>query len=325
MNITILGGGSWGSALAIHLAKKKHIVKMWEFFQEQAEEMQQKRVCRLLPGEKLPETIFVSHLMQEVIPGSEAVLIVVPSDKVERTVLQAVPLLEKQPVIICSKGFAPGLRLLSEVVGEKVSGKVYCLYGPSHAEEVCKGKFSGIVLAGEEGAERERLQQELEGLQLKVEVTSDIIGVQVSAALKNILAVFVGVLDGVEMGDNAKAYIMTKGLEEIKRVGLCWGAQEATFLGLAGMGDVIVTCSSKHSRNRYVGEQVGKGRKLHEVLAEMKMVAEGVTAAKEVILLKEKFLLHLPIMEGLYAILFQEQNPLLALEEVGRLNVKASR
>ena len=305
VNIAILGGGSWGSALAITLAKNNHQVNVWEFFQEQAEEMQQKRVCRLLPDARLPDNIFISHKIEEVFPKSELVLLVVPSDKVEATVVKAKHLFSTQPVVICSKGFGGSLQLLSEIVQKEVVGNVYCLYGPTHAEEVCKGLFSGIVLAGKEGKERQQIQKAFHSEIFNVEVNDDIIGVQLCAALKNILAVFVGVLDGKNLGDNAKAYVITKGLEEIKTIGLKLGAKEETFYGLAGIGDVIVTATSKHSRNRHVGEQVGKGRKLDDVLAEMKMVAEGVTAMKKAIGFKEKLGLHLPLIEGLYQILFE--------------------
>ena len=153
MNIAILGGGSWGTALAVHLAKKKFKIKVWEFFEEQAKEMQEKRHCKLLPGAKLAENIFVSADMQEVLKDSELVLLVVPSDKVEATVANANVYIQDKPIVICSKGFASELRLLSDVVAEQVSGSVYCLYGPTHAEEVCKGIFSGIVLAGEDTEE----------------------------------------------------------------------------------------------------------------------------------------------------------------------------
>ncbi len=314
MNISILGGGSWGTALAVQLAKNKHQVKVWEFFEEQARKMQVERVCPLLPEVRLPENIFVSSKMEEVVSGSKLVLMVVPSDKVEVTINQAAKFLENQAIIICSKGFASNLRLLSEAVKEKVKGEVYCLYGPTHAEEVGLGKLTGIVLAGGKG--KAKLKKVLESENFKVELSKDIIGVQVAAALKNIIAIFIGLLEGLGEGDNAKAYIMTKGLEEIKEVGLAWGAKKETFYGLAGMGDLIVTCTSKHSRNRHVGEQIGKGRKLSEVLAEMKMVAEGVTNLKEAINLQEKFKLKLPLINGLYEILLEDKNPKEVLKKI---------
>jgi len=320
MKFAILGGGSWGSALAIHLAHKHEEVKVWEFVEVQAQEMQQQRVCRLLPHEKLKENIFVSHKLEEVLPGSEAILIVVPSDKVESTLQAAESLIKNNlsnpPLIICSKGFASELRLLSEILSKMFpQNNLYGLYGPTHAEEVCKGKFSGIVLAGN-GAERKKLKKELEAPFFKVELCKDLIGVQVAAALKNILAVFVGVLDSLDLGDNARAYIMAKGTEEIAAIGMKWGGKRKTFLGLAGMGDIIVTCSSQHSRNRYVGEQIGKGRNLDDILAEMKMVAEGVTAAKYIPQLREKFNLRLPVLSGLYQILFAGKNPVEVLHKL---------
>ena len=302
MIITILGGGSWGTALAVHLAKKNHQVKVWEFVEQQAKEMQEQRVCKLLPEVKLPENIFISSQMKEVFP-SDLVLLVVPSEHAEKTVQQAKSYLNHQPVIICSKGFAPRTRLLTEAISEIILNQLFCLYGPTHAEEVGKSLFSGIVLAGGEG--KEKLKKVFENERLRVDLCDDLIGVQVAAALKNIIAIFVGVIDGAGLGDNAKAYVMTKGLEEIKKAGLQMGAKEETFQGLAGIGDIIVTCMSKHSRNRFVGLEVGKGRKLDIVLKEMKMVAEGVTTVKEVVQLEQKLKLKLPLISGLYKILFE--------------------
>ncbi|MBT3814131.1 NAD(P)-dependent glycerol-3-phosphate dehydrogenase [Candidatus Woesearchaeota archaeon] len=307
MKIAILGGGSWGTALAVHLAKNDNGIKVWEFFEEQAKEMQEGRVCKLLPEAKLPENIFVSHKIEEVLSDFELLLLVVPSNHVEKTIEQAKEFIQEQAVIICSKGFGSDLKFLSDVVKEKISGEVYCLYGPTHAEEVCKDMYSGIVLAGGKG--KEGLQKVIASDSLKVDLTDDLIGVQVAAALKNILAVFVGVLDGMGLGDNAKAYIMTRGLQEIKDVGVALGAKEETFYGLAGIGDMIVTSTSPHSRNRSVGVEVGKGRKLQEVIDEMAMVAEGVTTLKEAIGLKEKTGLELPLISGLYEILFEGKDP----------------
>lgn len=305
MNIAILGGGSWGTALAIHLAKNNHLVKIWEFFEAQAKEMQEKRRCPLLPDVELDGNIFVSSKMEDVLPKAELVLIVVPSDKAEITVRNAKQYLKSQPIVICSKGLGSELRLLSEVIQEHVGGNIYCLYGPTHAEEVSKGIFSGIVLAGKDSEERNLIKTAIESHSLKVGLSEDLVGVQVSAALKNILAVFVGVLDGKGLGDNTKSFVITKGLEEIGKIGEKLGAERHTFYGLAGMGDIIVTATSKHSRNRYVGEQIGKGRKLNEVIEGMNMIAEGITTVREAVKFKEKFNLELPLIEGLHQILFE--------------------
>ncbi len=303
MNIVDLGGGRSINAITIHLAGNGHIIHIWEFVKEYADEMQQKRVCRLLPEVNLPGNIMISNSLPDVLRKAEVILVVVPSDKVEATIENAVPFLQRQPLVLCSKGFAANACLLSDVIGKKVSQEVYALYGPTHAEEVCKGMFSGIVLAGGKG--KEKIKWIFESEKLKVELSDDIIGAQVAAALKNVLAVFIGVLDGAGLGDNAKAYIMTKGLEEIQAVGVKLGAKKETFYGLAGLGDVIVTCTSKHSRNRFVGQEVGKGRKLDDVLREMKMVAEGVNTVKEAMMLQKKVKLSLPLISGLHQILFE--------------------
>jgi glycerol-3-phosphate dehydrogenase (NAD(P)+) len=314
MNITILGGGSWGTALAVHLAKNNHQIKIWEFMKVQADEMQNQRICKLLPEIKLPENIFVSSNMQEVFVNSELVLLVVPSDFVESTIEQSKQFIESQPIIICSKGFGKDNKLLSDIVKERVSGQVYCLYGPTHAEEVCKGMFSGIVLAGGEG--KENIQKVFESNLFKVDLSDDLIGVQVASALKNIIAIFIGVLDGLKLGDNAKAYFIVKGLEELRHVGLAMGGQEETFHGLAGMGDIIVTSLSKHSRNRYVGEEIGKGRKLDEIVNEMNMVAEGVTTIKSAIKLKIIFGLELPLITKLHEVIFNGEGAVNLLEKI---------
>lgn len=313
MNISILGGGSWGTALAIHLAGKGHSVKIWEFVSARAEIMQMKRVCPFLPGIKLPRKIFVSGEMKEVLTTMDVVLIAVPSHTVEATLKAARPFFGSCDLVICSKGFADG-KLLSDVARSFTNGNVYCLYGPTHAEEVSSGEFSGLVLAGP--GRKEIYKTAFESEMLKIDLSDDLIGVQVSAALKNVVALFVGVVDGMELGDNAKAYVITKGLDEIRQIGLAMGAQEKTFQGLAGIGDLIVTCFSKHSRNRYLGVQLGKGRKLNDALAEMKMVAEGVNAVKEAVKLGKKHKLKLPLIQGLHDIVFKGKNPIMVLEKL---------
>ncbi|MFH1682528.1 MAG: NAD(P)H-dependent glycerol-3-phosphate dehydrogenase [Candidatus Woesearchaeota archaeon] len=308
MKIAILGGGSWGTALALHLARNDHQIKVWEFNREQAAEMQKKRICPLLPKVMLPESIFISSKMEEVVFAAELVLIAVPSEHVEATIKTAANFLKDQPVIICSKGLSKEGKLLSDVV--KVKGEVYCLYGPTHAEEVSKDMFCGIVLAGGKG--KERLKSIIESKNMKVELSDDLIGVQVGAAFKNIIALFVGVLEGAGYGDNARAFIIDKGLAEIKQIGVKLGAKEVTFYGLAGIGDIIVTSFSRHSRNKYLGEQIGKGKKLDDILQEMKMVAEGVNTLKTALVMEKKLDLHLPLIRGLDRIIHQN----FSIEEV---------
>lgn len=305
MKITILGGGSWGTALAVHLAKNNHQIKVWEFFVEQAERMQQERICPLLPKAKLSEKIIVTANLEEALNKTQLILVVVPSDKVVTTLKNAAPYISEQKIIICSKGFTESSELLSDAASRIIINPLYCLYGPTHAEEVCQGLFSGLVLAGGEG--KAELRKVLASADFKIDLSEDLVGVQVASALKNILAIFIGITEGAGLGDNLKAYMMTKGLHEIKEIGLKLGAEEQTFFGLAGMGDLIVTCTSKHSRNRHLGEQIGKGRKLAEVLSEMKMVVEGVNAVKNALKFKEKFGLKLPVITAVYEILFKNK------------------
>lgn len=274
--------------------------------------MQEQRVCRLLPEVRLPANILIFTEFGEALANAELIIIAVPSDKVESTLSAARSFIQQQPIIIASKGLAREGRLLSEVVKEYCSGTIYCLYGPTHAEEVCKGLFSGIVLTREKGGkgnekrkEKQKIKKTLESSELKVELSNDIIGVQVAAALKNVIAVLVGMIEGQGLGDNARAYVMTKGLLEIQQLGLAMGAKKETFYGLAGLGDLIVTCGSRHSRNFHVGREVGKGRKLADVLNEMKMVAEGVTTTKIVPQLCQKFNVQLPLLRGVHDVLLE--------------------
>jgi len=304
MKIAVLGGGSWGSALAIHLAKKKYDVNIWEFFEEQAKSMQEKRCCPFLPKTKFPDNITVSSKMQEVIEGSDLVFLVVPSRVAEVTVKNAVNFIGKQPLIIATKGFSNGSKLLTDEVGKLIGNKIYCLFGPTHAEEVSLGMFSSIVLAGE--GDKTNLQKTLESNEMKVELSDDIIGVQVSAALKNSIAILIGIINGSGLGDNAKAIAMTKGLAEIKQLGLKMGAKEETFYSLAGLGDLIVTCTSQHSRNFRFGKEIGKGNKVNDVLNQMKMEVEGLEVLKQVLLIEERNGIKLPLLHGTHDLIYNE-------------------
>lgn len=315
MKITILGGGSWGTALAMHIARQQHNVKIWEFFEGQAKKMQDERHCPLLPDAKLLDNIFVTHNIEESLQGSDLILLVVPSDKVSETIDSVKHFFLNQPILICSKGLSEGLEFMTDLLSKKITNELFCLYGPTHAEEVCHGKFSGIVLAGKDNEVRLGIKAVLASKNFKVECTEDIIGIQIASALKNIVAVFIGMLDGLNLGDNAKAYAITKGLEEIRKLGTCLGGKADTFYGLAGIGDIIVTATSQHSRNRYVGEQIGKGRKLDDILGEMNMVAEGITTIKSSIQLARRENVKLPLIEGLYGVLFNGKDPIKVLED----------
>ena len=233
MNISILGGGSWGLALATHLVTKNSI-KMWEFFADKAEDMQKTRKSSYLPGAVIADKIRISSDLNDVVKFGAIIIIAVPSDKVTATLEQCQEYIQYKPVIICSKGFTANGRLLSEVVDQYVRGQVYCMYGPTIADEVYRFKFTGIVLAGRTA--NPALKQVLEDQDFKVELSDDIIGVQVASALKNILAIYVGMLDGMGQGENAKAFVITKGLQEIIKLGVVLGAKEETFFSVPIIG-----------------------------------------------------------------------------------------
>jgi glycerol-3-phosphate dehydrogenase (NAD(P)+) len=313
MKFAILGGGSWGLALAAHLVPR-HSIKMWEFFPDKALEMQTTRKSIYLTDATIDPAIEISSDLEYVLAASEIVLVVVPSDKVASTLERCKNVLQKQTIIICSKGFTPELQLLSVAARQFVQGEIYCLYGPTIADEVYKNQFTGMVLAGEH--KNFELEEALEDKDLQIELSDDIIGVQIAAALKNILAIYIGMLDGMGLGENAKAYVITKGLKEIIDLGLKFGAKEATFYGLAGIGDIITTCFSEKSRNRSFGENIGKGKKLTEVLSEMNNVVEGLAALKAVHQISNEKSVTMPLIEGLYKIVFEGNDPLALLHNL---------
>ncbi len=302
MKAAILGGGSFGTSLAISLNRQENQVKIWEFIKTQAEEMNRTRICPMLPDVIIPENIMISNNLEEVINDSEMMLIVVPSDKVEQTIITAKEYIRGQKIIICSKGFGDDQTYLSEVVSKHLNNDIYCLYGPTLAKELAQGEITGMVLAGNLGCET--LKNDLESETLKIETTNDIIGTQTGAALKNVVTIFVGIAEGLNMGENTRAYIFTKGIAEIKKIGLAMGAEEETFLGLTCVGDLTL-----NSRNRKLGIEIGKGRKLEEVLKESNHVSEGVIAIKNAVKLAERLDLNIPLIQGLYAILFDNADP----------------
>jgi len=313
MNISILGGGSWGIALAVHFILR-HQVTIWEFFPDKALEMQVSRKSSYLENATIPENIKITSTLDEVIKFGDIVIVAVPSDKVAETLEKCQNLIDKKTVIICSKGFSLDGRLLSEVAKQYISGSIYCLYGPSIADEVYNFKFTGLVLAGL--TKNEMLRKILEDENLRIEMSDDLIGVQIAATLKNILAIYVGMLEGMGLGENAKAYVISKGLPEIMDFGYILGANKDTFCSIAGIGDIITTCYSEKSRNRTFGEQIGKGMKMEQILSNMPNVVEGVLALKNVQKIAVEKNINMPLIEGLYKVIFEDADPLVLLRSL---------
>lgn len=320
--IAILGAGSWGVTLAAHLFRKGYDVCLWEFDPEKAALLNQTRVLAVLPDITISPKITITAQIAESLKGGEIVIFAVPSHFMRSTARSAVKE-NFNPAIVISvaKGIEnETLRRMSEVVaeelGEKHKDKIVVLSGPSHAEEVSKQIPTAVVAASLNERLALKAQEIFTTEFFRVYTNPDIIGVEIGGALKNVIAIGCGVCDGLGLGDNSKAALITRGLQELVRLGLKMGAQEKTFFGLSGVGDLIVTCLSLHSRNRLLGEKIGQGKSLSQALTEMTMIAEGVNTAKAVDNLMKKYRLDLPISKEVYEILFKDKKPAQAMHDL---------
>ena len=320
--IVVMGAGSWGTALARIMASKGNEVTLWDYNKERAELLQKNRVNeKFLSNAKFPETLKVTSEIEGLLDGVEYLIMSVPS-QVLRGVIGKISsqLTEKTIIVNTAKGIeiSTGMRL-SQVIKDEILGKfhknIVILSGPTHAEEVAKNLPSTIVAAGESDSAR-KIQELFNTENFRVYESNDIIGVELGGAVKNGIAIAAGVADGIGFGDNTKAALITRGLAEMVRFGEALGAKAETFSGLSGMGDLIVTCASTHSRNRHVGQKLGEGKKLQEILDEMEMVAEGVPTVKAVYELAQKKKVSMPILEGVYKVLYEDK---LATEMVKEL------
>lgn len=313
--ITVVGAGSWGTALAMVLADNGHDVRLWGNRMELMNEINEKHEnSRYLPGVTLPANIVAYSSLEEALAGVDTVLLVVPT-KAYREVLGDMKELVSQPMtwIHASKGIEPGTsKRISEVIEEEIPAHlirdVVVLSGPSHAEEVGLRQATTVTSAAKRMEAAEEVQDLFMNSYFRVYTNPDIVGVELGGALKNIIALAAGITDGLGLGDNAKAALMTRGLTEIARLGRKMGGNPLTFAGLTGMGDLIVTCTSVHSRNWRAGNLLGKGCSLNEVLDNMGMVVEGVRTTKAAHEMAKKMNVEMPITAALYDVLFNEKN-----------------
>lgn len=327
--IAVLGAGSWGTTLAILLAGKGFAVRLWEYRREAAEKLQAERENReFLPGIPLPDELLIHHEADVCLHDAGGVVLAIPSQFV-RGVLEKIQqdLPAGALIINAAKGIEENtLKRPSQVVQDffpDVFPKRYAvLSGPSHAEEVSRGIPTSVVVASEDLDTARTVQEIFFTPRFRVYASQDLIGVELGGALKNIIAIATGICDGLGFGDNTKGALLTRGLAEITRLGVRMGGQPRTFAGLSGMGDLITTCTSRHSRNRYVGEQIGKGKKLQEVLAGMTMVAEGVSTSRSARDLAHRENVPMPITEAVYAILFEDKDPREAVVELMTRDLK---
>lgn len=321
--ITVLGGGSWGTAMAVLLGEKGLPVTVWEYSRENVLLLQKDRENKkYLPGIKIPGNVQITDNLEEALTGSEIVLVVLPSHTVRAHMLKMARMkIDPYAFVILSKGLENNTFFrMSEVVkdclGSEYSEKIITLSGPSHAEEVSLKFPTAVVVAGSDQELLENIQQVFSNDYFRIYTNSDQIGVELGGSLKNIIAIACGISDGLGYGDNTKAGIITRGLAEISRFVLAQGAKPSTFMGLSGLGDLVVTCTSRHSRNRRLGELIGQGNTLTQALEKMVMIAEGVKTAKSAFELSQKNKIDMPITGEVYRVLYEDQSPLDAVNNL---------
>ncbi|SHH11853.1 NAD(P)H-dependent glycerol-3-phosphate dehydrogenase [Tepidibacter thalassicus] len=310
--ICVLGAGSWGSALAILLSKKGYEVSLWMRNEKQYESMIKTREnLKYLPGVLLPNNVNLTLDIKEAVTNSKIIVLAVASQGVRKILKSIKDFTNKDQIIVnVAKGFEKGTNLrISQVVKEELPYNNYViLSGPSHAEEVSKDMPTTVVVASEDIKIAEYVQDTFINPKFRVYTNPDVIGVELGGALKNIIAFGAGMCDGLGYGDNTKAALMTRGIREIGRLGVAMGAHASTFSGLSGIGDLIVTCTSMHSRNRRAGILIGQGKTLEETLKEIKMVVEGITATEVAYNLSIKYGVDMPITKEIYEVLYENKD-----------------
>ncbi len=310
--VAVIGSGSWGTALAIMLQKHGHAVTMWSRRQDAVDELEKDRENKkYLPGVTLPQGLLFTAERKKAVEDAEIIIFSVPSRAVRQTAIEFAPYITKEQVIVnVAKGLEEGtLKRLSQVIQECIPLCEVCiLSGPSHAEEVARDVPTACLIASENEETAKMVQAEFMNRRFRLYTNTDVIGVEMGAALKNVMALAAGMSDGLGFGDNTKAAIMTRGITEMKRLGVEMGGKAETFAGLSGIGDLIVTCTSMHSRNRRAGILLGQGKSLKETLAEVKMVVEGVNTVQAADALAKAHHVDMPITNAIYEVLFQGKN-----------------
>lgn len=315
MKVSVLGAGGWGTTLAILLQKNGLNVTLWEYNLVYCETIRKHREnFYFLPGIKIPSAVKITNNLKLAVSEAELIIVAVPTQFIRHSFsgIKNIDLRDKI-IVSVSKGIENNTNLLvSEILSDVLfinKRNFACLSGPSHAEEVSKKIPTAVLCAAVDIKVAKKISRVFSNGYFRVYEGSDVKGTELGGALKNVIAIAAGIAEGCGFGDNTKAALMTRGVTEIMRLGLKLGAKKETFFGLSGIGDLIVTCSSRHSRNRYVGEQIGKGKSLEVVLKKMKMVAEGVATTKSAFELAKKNKIELPITTEVYKILFGNKSP----------------
>ena len=309
--IAVIGSGSWGVALAIHLAKLGNEVKIWSFAKEEADLINNERKCMFLPDVSIPDGIICTLSYEEAIKDTDFILHVTPSKFTRNIVKEYKKYVTNQPIIICSKGFEKeSLSTLDEVIKAEIpTVKVGVLSGPSHAEEVSIGIETAMVIASEYKDVQKLIQDTFMCDKMRIYTSEDVKGVETGGALKNILAFCAGIVAQMGLGDNSFAALLTRGLGEITRLGVAMGGRKDTFYGLSGLGDLLVTCLSEHSRNRKAGKLIGAGKSLDETKKEVGMTIESIDNIEVAYELAKKYNVEMPIVNAVYDVLYNNLKP----------------
>lgn len=311
MKIAVIGSGSWGSAISVLLAEKGNDIFLWSWIQEETDRLNADRENKeFLPGIAFPDNIYCTHNMQQCIEDAAVIITAVPSPATRTTAKQLSKFVQKGQIIVnISKGLEGDLRLSEVYASEIPNADIAVLSGPSHAEEVSRKIPTTVVVAANSLKTAQYLQDLFMTESFRVYTSSDIIGVELGGALKNVIALCAGISDGLGYGDNTKAALITRGIAEISRLGAAMGADVSTFAGLSGLGDLIVTGTSTLSRNHTAGELLGKGFSLEETLNKVHMVVEGINTASAAFELSKKYGVTTPIIDQAYGVLYQGTNP----------------
>ena len=309
--ISIVGSGSWGVALGIYLAGQGHEVKIWSFSEEERDLINNEKKCKFLPKAVIPDGVYCSNDMKEVLEGTELILHVTPSKFTRNVIQQYKPFIKDQGVVICSKGFeADTLKTLDDVAREELPNtKIGVLSGPSHAEEVSVLIPTALVVASEDKELSDMVVDIFKSDKMRMYTSKDVKGVELGGALKNIIAFCAGVAAGLDLGDNTFAALLTRGLVELSRLGVALGGNKDTFYGLTGLGDLIVTCGSIHSRNRRAGMLIGQGKTIEETRKEVGITIESIDNIEVAYKLAKIHNIEVPIINTVYRVLYDNLDP----------------
>jgi glycerol-3-phosphate dehydrogenase (NAD(P)+) len=320
-HFAILGAGAWGTAVSLVLAQDpEHRVALWSARPENARELHARREnVRLLPGVPIPPSVLLTADIAEAAADADLIVMAIPTVHLRATVTRIAPQLRRDcPMLSLAKGLEVGTFCRPTDILRQTAGveRLAVLSGPSHAEEVSRGLPTSVVVASDDLELARWVQRGFNTDRFRVYTNLDVTGVELAGALKNVIGIAAGISDGLGFGDNAKAALLTRGVVEMARFGVALGAEPQTFNGLAGIGDLITTCISRHGRNRHVGERLARGEKLSDILAHMNMVAEGIYTARSVYERARKMGIAMPIIEEVYRVLYEDKDPLTAVNDL---------